>query len=495
MKNSPSNRFREWILNQIELLPPNTQLPTDRDLARQWDLSERTVRTVLNSLRDENKVLRVRGKGSFTPPQPNAPPPEDLEATPSATAAENLYAAIWDSIRKGEIRRGDALPPVKLVCGKFHVSPSTVRQAYRRLTGSGHVTRVGNTFWVGSFTEMTRMDTRKEVYLFNSGSPDFGSVFDSVPFSTMLNKALEELSYHGFLVRFHSIDDLQTHCRKWIHNARLPHGIILWGMDEQAYSRVGPPLERAIRKAKDALWPIPAVVLQWHSKLERPVKGFEYVLRGSSSTMAARTLANYLVNRRARSVTVLLDGHRTYNPDRGSFWGTWPILKIWNELQKLKSDMGFRLVVCMKENRLVSPAEYFDMIMKYQHPAYVEKALMGFWAYADSAQNHRLDTIADPSSAFSKYRDSEFWVCSTDGIASQALDWTRIHNVRVPEEMKVIGLENNPRFFHLGISSCFIDWGLAGYQLAHAVIRDFPVKHTGRGFIRVGAKILDRLTT
>lgn len=87
------------------------------------------------------------------------------------------------------------------------------------------------------------------------------------------------------------------------------------------------------------------------------------------------------------------------------------------------------------------------------------------------------------------------WICRFDDQAQEALQWAEQNRVAVPRDMAILSLENRPKFYHLGISSCTFDWESVGYLMAHAIIGDVPLAQTSRGFIKTRAVVLERGTT
>lgn len=77
---------------------------------------------------------------------------------------------------------------------------------------------------------------------------------------------------------------------------------------------------------------------------------------------------------------------------------------------------------------------------------------------------------------------------------SPALTLCREQRIAVSKQLSIIGLENDPACFHLGISSCVPDWDGIGYLMAHALMRDFAIEKTGKGFIQTRAKMIYRTT-
>jgi GntR family transcriptional regulator len=50
------------------ILPPDTRLPSEAELAEQYGVARITVRSAIVMLRDAGKVVTVHGRGSFTSP-------------------------------------------------------------------------------------------------------------------------------------------------------------------------------------------------------------------------------------------------------------------------------------------------------------------------------------------------------------------------------------------------------------------------------------------
>jgi substrate-binding family protein len=87
------------------------------------------------------------------------------------------------------------------------------------------------------------------------------------------------------------------------------------------------------------------------------------------------------------------------------------------------------------------------------------------------------------------------WIFSRDSDAVQALNWAQQNNIAVPRSLSIIGLQDAPEYMPSGISTCVPDWETAGYLMAHAIIRDFPVEKTRKGFMKTHAHIMERMTT
>lgn len=65
----------------------------------------------------------------------------------------------------------------------------------------------------------------------------------------------------------------------------------------------------------------------------------------------------------------------------------------------------------------------------------------------------------------------------------------------VPKDISIISLEDDPRYYPMGITYCGPDFERIGYQMAHTIIGDIPVAKTTLGFVRTSAIVMERLST
>ncbi len=94
-----------------------------------------------------------------------------------------------------------------------------------------------------------------------------------------------------------------------------------------------------------------------------------------------------------------------------------------------------------------------------------------------------------------KRPDKQAWVFSSDTTALAAYRYAEKNNIKIPPQVSIISLENDPSYYPFGLSTCVPDWETSGYLMANAIIGDLPVKKTRKGFIATQAQFLRRLTT
>ena len=97
--------------------------------------------------------------------------------------------------------------------------------------------------------------------------------------------------------------------------------------------------------------------------------------------------------------------------------------------------------------------------------------------------------------AFGPNRQRNVWICQYCGHAVHALQWAEANRIRVPQDLAIISLEDNPEMSHYGISCCLAAPEREGYLMAHVLIGDIPVGRSTKGYVRVDAHMRERCTT
>ncbi len=73
--------------------------------------------------------------------------------------------------------------------------------------------------------------------------------------------------------------------------------------------------------------------------------------------------------------------------------------------------------------------------------------------------------------------------------------WAQRNRVKVPEQLPLLSVDDDPDYHDLSLSRCELDWEGVGYLMAHAIIGDFAVPTTEEGVVRVRARVVGKLTT
>jgi DNA-binding LacI/PurR family transcriptional regulator len=92
-------------------------------------------------------------------------------------------------------------------------------------------------------------------------------------------------------------------------------------------------------------------------------------------------------------------------------------------------------------------------------------------------------------------RRADIWVFSSAEQAARACAFAESRGMRVPRDVSVLCLEDDPRYYGLGISSCGPDLDRIGYLMAHTLLGDVPLAYSSRGFLEAFCSVVDKQTT
>jgi len=484
MATRPSQKLVGWLEEQIRSLPPGARLPTDPQLAATFGVSEVTVSRILRTYRDRGLVTRIPGRGTFIAGSEGGAP---AQPKPPRSSAENIAEHILQSLHSGMLRRGQALPPVKQVVYRFRVSPASVRRAYAMLEERGLVTRIGRTFWAGGFTEAMRPARTRVAVLFKQDSSDFAAVFRDAELGQAYQRMERELIAQGFRLDFENTADFDKLLRRWRARRRLPAGFVFHGVREGRYEQLRARLSKIRRLAEPSGPSGPRIVVDWHAGDMKPrIGGVQILSRGNLSTITARILAQHLVRTGCKGASFFTNAARLQ---------TAVVAKIRAEIKHLAPGFVFRMVVpgaCGAnakrriERRLrrdVQATQFMVQVLSKYGPVRVEE----FEA--------EMVIVADHREAYDRSPRARTWVFQRDPEAATALSWAKETGLNVPSDLAIISQERSPNYYHLGLTCCFPDYEQIGYQMAHAVIGDFPVAQTSKGFIRTNGLVVEKRTT
>lgn len=475
----PSQLLEAWIHDQLRVHQSACRMPTDRELAERFGLSVRTVRRVFARFREEKRLRRVPGMGTAIVTESGfTGPPRESWVPVHRSVAQQLYRLICS----GTIRRGMALPSVKSLRLQFHISSATAAAAYRDLLAKGAVTRIGKTYWAGSFDTIVSRGMPRVVQLFTHQA-DYTDVFLKGMLARAYRGLEQELADHGFHLEYATTADARKVFARFSRTGRPPAGIVLCDMTPHRLAPIVAPLERYLSRARDRA---PRVLVDWNSGTLPSMLSRQHVLsHGNVLTAVARALARYLVETGHADACFFLDDRQSR-----TMWYLVDFLRVRTELLHLDPRFRFRLFVITGR----SIRHYTHLERFLTEPA--QSRVLSKYDPADPAQAlGEIALVDDFRGAYRANRHDTVWVFSEADHAAQALDWAAEHRVEVPDRLGIVTLEDAPRHYVRGISFCGPDWERTGYLMAHALIGDFPVERSRQGFIRTGARVVDKRTT
>ncbi len=496
MSERPSLQLLRWVESESKRLASGTQFPIDPQVAKTWSLSERTVKRVMKKCEEKGLVVRVPGKGTFVPPIPSGRPGDAQgEAVPPKHSVQAAVESLTCAIRSGELRKGDAFPSMKYMRLQYRLAPATVRRVFDTLVRRGYAHRIGKTYWVGPFEAKPQHARRKDVFLFNIESTDFTNVFVDTPYGRAYRKLEYELSSSGFNVLFASTSKLRELTQEWLGAGHPPHGIVFVNINAESFDVIQERLTPLREKLKSRRMPLPRILLDWRGPIAQVPRGYSIVHRGNILTAAARAIARYLATGGYRDVALYLGkAESTSEQSVVSFLPVHEALKIRTELENLDAERSLKLAV-YADTHSARPELWLAEHLPGVSPENI-RALVG--KYRDTPLEEvagGMVFVRGLSDFCEKFRGAALWMFAANETAADALAWAKKRGIPVPARLGVFSLESNPRYYHLGLSCCEVDWEGIGYLMAHAVMGDFAVEKTSRGFIRPVVRVVERQTT
>ncbi len=484
MAVTKAQEFQQWIIAEIAKLPPDSCLPPGRMLSAQWGLSAITIQRALAKLRAEGRIVRIPGKGTFTPGREgnSRATLKVREGTTRESSVEHLVTGLVRLISEGVYRKGEPLPAVKLVRSQFRVSSETVTMAYQRLERMGYVEKVGKSYWVGKMDQLMNPRPTQEVYFLRFGKDDFHDIFSTDPIALAFQKMERELYDAGFFLHPERAEAIPELARGWARTGRYPAGLVFYGVDEthlpffrEFFDLHGSALDGRVR----------ILVHGSRGNLSELAARCQVFLRGNLDTEKARVLAHYLLNAGHREANFCID-----EADLAEFVDARFFLKIALTVRNLIPGFAFRFIVRPvngSPGRLSFEEHLDDGYRSYLASKYPNASL------ADLDRSIRFSE--DAFGAASEHSNTRIWIFFRDKMAAEALSWLKGQGKRVPQDVSIACFQNDPQYYHLGITTCGPDWDNMGYVMAHALIGDMRLARSGRGFLKVRCRMMEKLTT
>lgn len=480
---SPSQKLIEWMEHTLRHERPGTRLPRLRDLAARFALSERSVRLMIRPYVRMGKLCTVRGKGTFVAPLEPAVPSQSAENAPRRSV-DSLVEALSRGISDGTFRRGEALPPVKAISLQHKLTARTVSAAYRRLASMGRVHRLGKRYWVGGLGELGTGMANREIHILTPNA-DFRNLFHQSYLSQAYQAMEQELVSCGSVLHFHSVDDFPWLISQW-RARQLPRGVVLAQLAAQQSLHIQATLLRVLRELGDG-----SCQVLLTGKVPKGLnRRYHYVSDGNIPTARARAVASHAADGGYCGVRVFI------NFDFCSPYRTLELFRILPEVRHRIPGTPVHYELLFQERKLSSHEALEAVLRTTGHePGYLRGVLSKFEGLAPGQLAQTIGCASGLSPRLGSAPEDELWVFADDRDAAGALRWCRDHRRAVPSHAGILGIQNNPAFFHLGISSLVPDWRAIGYLMAHSLLADIEVAKSRRGYLRTKFLMLRRTST
>lgn len=484
MKKSRYGVSRQEATRAIDFvisgLNPGDRLPSVRNLAQQLGASKSTIQRTIQEKVETGELRTTAGSGVFLPGNDL---PKEIPAVVRKTVSENIADELYRLIREGFYMLGESLPQVKRIAIQYGVSPNSVVAAYRILCRRGDVTKVGKRYIVGPFAGGLEPLEHGDVVLFDSDPESFRSMVQKSPLSGVLQSMELFLLRRGITLRYALLESFQETCDMWCNSGTVPAGLVFHGVNQEKYEQIQPSIKHLRSRTPDNR---PPVLLFCKEPIRKKLSKIFLASEGNMNTTFYRKVARFVCEGKYSNVRYFVNGTKS----KKSF----PYyLKFRTELKHLEPDMPLRIYFIPGNNGLDLER---ILIRSGEKKAELHNPIL------DKYTHTSVQTIRNEITVVNEFLPSQdipakksLWIFSHDDDAARALDWAHENGIEVPETLSIMGLTNDPRFFHRGITSAIRDSQTTGYLCAHALIGDFPVARTTKGFIRPEAHVLKRLTT
>lgn len=481
--SSYTDSLVRWVETQAADLPPGSLLPADSALAGRFNLSRRTVASVMQQCAQRGLVLRIQGKGTFVPGEPA------LESPPEATisSAEKLAQDIKTAIYRGEYRVGQELPGNTFLTIQYRISSRTVTRAFRLLQREGIVQKVGRGYWVGGLQRHVHAKPAHDVMFFPETWETLERHFTDEPRALLFRKFESELMHCGYSLCTELIDTIGAHTDRWKRpGAAVPSALVFSDVyDESSFDRIRTSLGPFRNWYERTLGMRMPVVIAFGKNFGH-ASPFLVLHHGHVRTVMMRNLARFIIDR-----------------------GYHQALFHWNEAYD-KNPYGFSDIVrVLPELRHGGFAGDIAFVVKPQHPnGTAEGFINGYYPtdglpvldgvlskYSSMKWPEVLPyiTVLHPGEHFrAPPAPRKVCVFSHDADAAQ---WLTTMSRYRRDPGHVISLVNGRHAYRHGITCLIPDYEMMGYQLAHYIIGDFPVTKSRRGYLDVAVQMLFRKTT
>jgi hypothetical protein len=321
--------------------------------------------------------------------------------------------------------------------------------------------------------------------LFNE-TDDFTTVFRSGWMAPAYHRLERELRSHGYTIAYEPLEEFPRLAQAWRDPEAAPHALV--------FHELSVPMLTGLRSRLDALLGrtrTMRVLFDWvagdYHLLPRGRRVFA-VSRGNLYTVGARAVAEFALRHGVETVCYYFD------ETQDSFTNFLSVARIRSELEALGGACRFVTLVRPLPGS-PAPRAFFDRLYQMRPASHVSMVMSKYRAVSHTELEQEAVFVKDVPQALRAVDGRRLYLFMSDSLAVEALRAAERLRVNVPAEAGLLSFANDPQYLHEGISCSVPDWQQIGYLMAHALIGDFPVARTGKGFLRVRAEVLERQTT
>jgi hypothetical protein len=295
----------------------------------------------------------------------------------------------------------------------------------------------------------------------------------------------KELLGHGFVVRHEPTTRCYELYDSWKERDEWPSGLVFHRLMYDDLVQLKSFIENVQHPRRDLSIPIVADLDTADYRMLPP--GVAMLSRGNVDTTFARAISGYVRARKVGAVRFFIN----YRPER--VFDVFIPIKTRTELHAFDPSFATQFMIIPHDPKTTREQflEQFDATV----PDYRKDAIVGKYEHTTVRDIHAEMVLVQREHLHYGEVPPGLWVFTNNEQASDALAWLRANRRKVPGDVDIVSLDNDPASFHRGISACILDWDNAGYLMAHALLNDIVFEKTTKGFMRLGAQIVHRETT
>lgn len=488
---------------QIDSLPPAGEGSGMRSRAHENPNTKKRV----EGKRDHPVGERSRANGND--PHSSISPSVHSSILPSPQSKADFIANhLIAEISRGNLRCGNFLPVQKSLAYQYKASMHNVRKALVTVEAKGLIHRKGSSYVVGPeiYKEPLRDPDKRAIYLI--GNVKALQVALRHPLRTEFMMSLEkELSKYG-ISHFGYVDVTNPRSGESLphENARgyvfVPSSLALPGRTTTEPQRKN--IRRILQILNRAREPV--VIFDYDYLLHRdPGFAFDFQRHiypfAVDDINAGESVARYLTSLGHRQIAYF-----TFYIHAWAQWG----------LQGFKK--AIRTIHGSLDNFHVFSGDFdADVLGKHSAPQADRKKAIASMKRAISERylGYRFSTLVPWDSLFDKSLqlmlidacrkmmapkfdqalknpDITAWACADQTLAVVMMDYLRKRRIQIPEQISLIGIDEDQDVFLHGVTTYNYGAAQKGYLAAHCILGDIPVRRDRKGIVECPGQIVQR---
>jgi DNA-binding transcriptional regulator YhcF (GntR family) len=492
-------------INKGELIKGDKLSPV-LTLAKEFGVSTFTIIKAFALLEKENLITRVRVSGVYIGSRTRKEPVSCKKA-PAKTRAEEIAESIISEVTRGAVKTGEHLTLKKSLVFKYQTSKNTIKKAIEILIDKKYIHKEGFRYKIGQPTGSAVIATKNRVYILTNQAPT-GWKFSGVNNISIFKTFEVELQKYGVtsleIFNLWNEPDL-------IHQVEeaTTAGFLMDFTSLSLRTNSSEELLTRFHKTADAIGKkhLPLIINSYNTLLLR-IPDFTFKPKpnhffiGHDNYEAGEKVGSYLASMGHKQIAYLDFGNIPWNFQR--FQGVEHTIKrLFNEGSKVyyfkeeSEDASWKADFSTYANTSRETKDRFLEAYSALFGGYQFKHADPVKTIYPRLANRILQDIHEKRMApifekALKIKEITAWVGTGPNETIAAAEFLMEHGVDIPNEISLVGFDDNDLFIEYGITAYDLMEGKMGYLAAHCILGDIPIKRSRKGYIEYEGQITVR---